>query len=152
MRGKRTGHHHITVAIRNIPAHAGKTGWFLSLAPVMREHPRACGENEPSTPSNSRPSGTSPRMRGKPFVTVDGVPRNRNIPAHAGKTHGLLQIFFQDGEHPRACGENSCQVNIPIGNVGTSPRMRGKRCTWFSLSGPFRNIPAHAGKTDRVGG
>ena len=69
-------------------------------------------------------------MRGKPFVTVDGVPRNT--------------------EHPRACGENSLLCESRAGPAGTSPRMRGKRQNRRPHAHPSRNIPAHAGKTPRI--
>ena len=72
--------------------------------------------------------GTSPRMRGKPFVTVDGVPRNRNIPAYAGKT--------------------GTPTHTKRLLHGTSPRMRGKQIRVVADSVDCGNIPAYAGKTD----
>ena len=49
--------------------------------------------------------------------------------------------------HPRACGENKSSF-IPIfESVGSSPRMRGKRCNSWSATLSSGLIPAHAGKT-----
>ena len=70
----------------NIPAYAGKTHISKSAMAISREHPRVCGEN-PGTPRPvSKPSGTSPRMRGKLAHNKKGERLCGNIPAYAGKT------------------------------------------------------------------
>ena len=87
-------------------------------------------------------------MRGKLHWRGWGVPVQRNIPAHAGKTMGPCGCGVKTEEHPRACGENSWSSSLNLMTPGTSPRMRGKRGPFvYALPKP-RNIPAHAGKTD----
>ena len=133
---------------RNIPAHAGKTHASEACHTICPEHPRARGENHSSQLMACHVTGTSPRTRGKPFVTVDGVPRNRNIPAHAGKTGCTILARMLCGEHPRARGENPHSLSMRGTTCGTSPRTRGKRSAAGIGGAGNRNIPAHAGKTE----
>ena len=74
-------------------------------------------------------------------------PGARNIPAHAGKTHGETIRGVDSGEHPRARGENLTPTNNITVTLGTSPRTRGKLSYWIDYEERHRNIPAHAGKT-----
>ena len=73
-------------AIRNIPAHAGKTSMNPTSGYGKTEHPRARGENPADLHAVRTARGTSPRTRGKPIRAPDCGGWNRNIPAHAGKT------------------------------------------------------------------
>ena len=50
-----------------IPAHAGKTRAGSHSIPAGRAHPRACGENFAPGRMLKFLSGSSPRMRGKPY-------------------------------------------------------------------------------------
>ena len=69
-----------------IPAHAGKTSFFLTDTPRPTAHPRACGENVPIAADAIAPPGSSPRMRGKLRGKRFQIRGERLIPAHAGKT------------------------------------------------------------------
>ena len=84
------GKHRVTVvtspAIRNIPAHAGKTRFFISQPDTLKEHPRARGENVSVVTCLTQARGTSPRTRGKLEGHQATTTLARNIPAHAGKT------------------------------------------------------------------
>ena len=53
---------------RNIPAYAGKTLEIGEAPPGYEEHPRVCGENRNQFSRPVGTIGTSPRMRGKPWV------------------------------------------------------------------------------------
>ncbi len=116
---------------RIIPAHAGQTksGWGMWIKGT--DHPRACGANRSVSHFHASPSGSSPRMRGKPDRDRKGRVAGRIIPAHAGQTLCSL---------PR------------VGEFGSSPRMRGK--PWCLACGACgrRIIPAHAGQTVEVAG
>ena len=92
-----------------------------------QEHPRARGENIPSSLLRLINLGTSPRTRGKHSYGLSPARVGGNIPAHAGKTW----------EYPTAV------VAVP----GTSPRTRGKPAEDIEAAIHERNIPAHAGKT-----
>ena len=130
-----------------IPAHAGKTAVVPGGSWTPEVHPRACGENlDPACAVEGR-CGSSPRMRGKPDPDGNTKTVDRFIPAHAGKTPSGKGGSVLDSVHPRACGENDASVYGRVHEVGSSPRMRGKRecLDWLGLA--FRFIPAHAGKT-----
>ena len=73
-------------ALRNIPAHAGKTSWAWEIASVTPEHPRARGENTRPVVFFGGGNGTSPRTRGKHLQKRHIPCHSGNIPAHAGKT------------------------------------------------------------------
>ena len=86
MRGKRQVCPAVVLACRNIPAYAGKTGPLPQVAPTT--------------------TGTSPRMRGKPFRPATAAQGRGNIPAYAGKTLQSRGVNKRKPEHPRVCGEN----------------------------------------------
>ena len=69
-----------------IPARAGKTTSAPTPSQQRPAHPRACGENAEDYALKSEVAGSSPRVRGKHDPVVDLVPRQRLIPARAGKT------------------------------------------------------------------
>ena len=75
------------VSLRNIPAHAGKTGEYQVTLVAREEHPRARGENVVDSSPLVAVVGTSPRTRGKQLAQLTGIP--------------------SIGEHPRARGENA---------------------------------------------
>ena len=74
------------------PRMRGKQGACCAVAVVFEEHPRACGENGLSRKLVVRRIGTSPRMRGKQRRRRARKCPRRNIPAHAGKTHGAVGV------------------------------------------------------------
>ena len=136
--------------VRLIPARAGKTrlrAWTASSTPA---HPRACGENCPIHGADVPCRGSSPRVRGKLGVDHDPPPRERLIPARAGKTLVGLAFGFDSRAHPRACGENEAVKSLPIQLSGSSPRVRGKHIGHGSGSFDAGLIPARAGKTTAV--
>ena len=86
-------------------------------------------------------------MRGKlPGWGASGG-RGGLIPAHAGKTPNPAKVWDLSWAHPRACGENDFPALDAVETAGSSPRMRGKPCLWYSHARARGLIPAHAGKT-----
>ena len=110
-----------------IPARAGKTTTGASITSPPPAHPRACGEN----------------VGGRSRADVGGL-----IPARAGKTISRYSRACGWGAHPRACGENSGYDLEGFLALGSSPRVRGKRCWSRGRIPRPRLIPARAGKTD----
>ena len=95
--------------------------------------------------------GSSPLTRGKLSDVADVRPRERLIPAHAGKTLPVSPRRSRTRAHPRSRGEN---MGLPIGYVstpGSSPLTRGKRASGWHGASCGGLIPAHAGKTDQRG-
>ena len=48
------------------------------------------------------------------------------IPAHAGKTIGVLHPLGTPAAHPRSRGENLAAASYPVHALGSSPLTRGK--------------------------
>ena len=115
------------LAVRNIPAHAGKTCRKTGAKSALREHPRARGENKIKSAFEWITDGTSPRTRGKSLMPAPPQPQHRNIPAYAGKIPPQREHQPPVWEHPRARGENMIEVLYQWQKEGTSPRTRGKR-------------------------
>ena len=132
---------------RNIPAYAGKTVLYVELFQKCLEHPRVCGENNFIRRNEIPQTGTSPRMRGKRKAYNCWSVYMGNIPAYAGKTRCRWYDAKRSGEHPRVCGENELFSSLFPINLGTSPRMRGKRVLDSDPGTGYGNIPAYAGKT-----
>ena len=130
-----------------IPACAGKTDLSTSSALAAWAHPRVCGENSSVASSRLTCSGSSPRVRGKPwaFDSESGVARL--IPACAGKTWRGRRFPWGSRAHPRVCGENVISHLTAEGVAGSSPRVRGKLDCCTGSRGAYRLIPACAGKT-----
>ena len=118
---------------------------MLTVGPA--DHPRACGENRPVRVEKSGGAGSSPRVRGKRGAGVADRPRERIIPARAGKTSATASTGGSPPDHPRACGENATAAWTGVQAAGSSPRVRGKQAPCGSGEHPPRIIPARAGKT-----
>ena len=80
------------------------------------------------------------------FGPQEEYPR-RFIPAGAGNTPSGSREKQANSVHPRGCGEHTSLFNSSLGQLGSSPRVRGTRTYLkFSISIP-RFIPAGAGNT-----
>ena len=146
MRGKRAPPVRIHAQPRIIPAHAGQTCSRCSPRHAAPDHPRACGANEDTADYAIDEFGSSPRMRGKHMATGLGSVSDRIIPAHAGQTQ-RSKPPRSCTDHPRACGANVRDNAAGAPEVGSSPRMRGKRRPARPWSATRGIIPAHAGQT-----
>ena len=87
MRGKAFAPSGILTMTRIPPAYAGKRVLAAGHTPVVRDHPRLCGEK------NVEPKRTDQKFR----IT----------PAYAGKRCGVLSKKAMTKDHPRLCGEKS---------------------------------------------
>ena len=147
VRGKRCNPCRHRQPARIIPARAGQT-WPCTRARTSRpDHPRACGANPAVMVMEVSPSGSSPRVRGKPFRTIPGRAGVRIIPARAGQTLRRGQWHRHDADHPRACGANLVPFSLRLWWFGSSPRVRGKLDDVRLDDAANRIIPARAGHT-----
>ncbi len=89
-------------------------------------------------------------MRGKRHSGWAYHCARRIIPAHAGQTLRRHPPRRLTPDHPRACGANAGTCFTSCASVGSSPRMRGKRCDPSPRRRPRRIIPAHAGQTSQL--
>ena len=132
---------------RITPADAGKTVYRCLPAERYTDHPRGCGENRLPEFSASSTSGSPPQVRGKPADCCMMQGMARITPAGAGKTAcqaGCTPIL---PDHPRGCGENRMSRECRLSDLGSPPRMRGKRLTVECNEKTDRITPADAGKT-----
>ena len=53
-------------------------------------------------------------------------------------------------DHPRVCGENIQKALVDYVELGSPPRVRGKRDTQHARASPDRITPACAGKTSFI--
>ena len=90
---------------RITPACAGKSQKTLVKIPILKDHPRMCGEKAPCPPIAERTGGSPPHVRGKVDINVAEELSRRITPACAGKR--LYEKDARGGtrDHPRMCGE-----------------------------------------------
>ena len=111
---------------RLIPAHAGKTRFADAAGLRAPAHPRSRGENNALGRRCHVGEGSSPLTRGKPPRRVRPRRRYGLIPAHAGKTGGIVFAWNYSAAHPRSRGENDRRRARAPGLCGSSPLTRGK--------------------------
>ena len=134
-----------------IPAHAGKTCPRTRRAWAAPAHPRSRGENFRCCLAAILSDGSSPLTRGKRSCRAFAKKVGRLIPAHAGKTGSVWVPRRASAAHPRSRGENSKLVAQDASVSGSSPLTRGKLNGATTGADATRLIPAHAGKTRRLG-
>ncbi len=114
--------------------------------PLVRDHPRVCGEKLHAVVFSNYSEGSPPRMRGKEASVPRVYGPSGITPAYAGKsiiTHDLAALCK---DHPRVCGEKFSGKTSNTFHPGSPPRMRGKvNCPGF-LSNVPGITPAYAGK------
>ena len=130
-----------------IPACAGKTYPKPDANRPTRAHPRVCGENTRRSAHQTVKGGSSPRVRGKRGIVQAARIVPGLIPACAGKTVARHGETYCTRAHPRVCGENATAIETKTRELGSSPRVRGKRWLKHPLRCRGRLIPACAGKT-----
>ena len=86
MRGARNAESKGGIGSGIIPADAGSTRPSAGRASHGRDHPRGCGEHEQLADRVMRGEGSSPRMRGALYATLDDLRQIGIIPADAGST------------------------------------------------------------------
>ena len=91
--------------------------------------------------------GSSPRLRGTGAGVNMVAFGNRFIPAPAGNSVIRAPPAVLVAVHPRACGEQPCQLPPPKAISGSSPRLRGTGDLPGHRSPSQRFIPAPAGNS-----
>ena len=135
----------VTFTCRFIPAPAGNSRSEIQAPCGSTVHPRACGEQSRTLPWTTRPTGSSPRLRGTVSPHDEAEPRTRFIPAPAGNSPELHRGSGRWPVHPRACGEQLTVAGLWPLSIGSSPRLRGTDRPEHVGVGRSRFIPAPAG-------
>ena len=106
IRGKWVAPRCFCLGVRIIPANTGKMLRLRRPRQRGRDHPREYGENLSTRAATARPSGSSPRIRGK--LPLQGVCSGgrRIIPANTGKMLKIEGLWYWVPDHPREYGEN----------------------------------------------
>ena len=115
---------------------------------TMRDHPRVCGEHLPERYPWMLCRGSSPRMRGTHSRRLQRRHPQGIIPAHAGNTPHTTCSWSRNWDHPRVCGEHTCNAPMMHNAMGSSPRMRGTRHGRGVDAALPGIIPAYAGNTE----
>ena len=97
---------------RFIPACAGNTYWESQRQSALTVHPRVCGEHVASAHQRPGSAGSSPRVRGTPFIDRRTDLTLRFIPACAGNTAHRRTASAASAVHPRVCGEHALTLNL----------------------------------------
>ena len=117
-----------------IPAGAGHLPSAFASSCAISDHPRRCGAFLRIRALPSRPSGSSPQVRG-----ILGTHQRRRdlagiIPAGAGHFPLALNCGISSGDHPRRCGAFPPKpLQTPL-ILGSSPQVRGFFCLSLSFS------------------
>ena len=117
---------------------------FLSLK-RRAVHPRVCWEQQATSPGDSAPSGSSPRVRGTVGLRLHIRGPHRFIPACAGNRRTGRTAASARPVHPRVCGEQTYPGRVTDVVSGSSPRVRGTGPPARTCRRPHRFIPACAG-------
>ena len=129
------------------PACAGKSRLQGSNLQLPGDHPRVCGEKNPSSRTVQDVEGSPPRVRGKglhvrQYLCCVGI-----TPACAGKSGLQGGAAPRLRDHPRVCGEKAsggCGYSCP---AGSPPRVRGKDADHHRCVDVPGITPACAGKS-----
>ena len=147
VRGKGYSDIRILTPQRITPACAGKRAAIDALGPLVRDHPRVCGEKFSGKTSNTFHPGSPPRVRGKVPPITKRLLLFRITPACAGKSDGLGWHSCCPGDHPRVCGEKEQISSRQDDPRGSPPRVRGKVADHLNIARGPGITPACAGKS-----
>ena len=132
---------------RIIPARAGFTATFTSIAATRSDHPRSRGVYEADQDAREHQSGSSPLARGLHSCPGWMTCWMRIIPARAGFTRSRTCRTPWSADHPRSRGVYyMCTYRTKYGS-GSSPLARGLRGDLLLDHDGRGIIPARAGFT-----
>ena len=146
MRGKAGRLCTMTQRCRITPAYAGKRAPVVVRTPIVRDHPRLCGEKGIWKTGSKQLLGSPPPMRGKDLLVVQPCTADGITPAYAGKSLHVIRFFVNIQDHPRLCGEKAFTAGSEHGGRGSPPPMRGKDVITKDGKTYARITPAYAGK------
>ncbi len=146
VRGKLNNPVDFLLGKRSIPAGAGEADKDRHRVPRSGVNPRGCGGSPDTNSVNGKMSGQSPRVRGKPRLSVGFELDMRSIPAGAGEALAKVRERARPKVNPRGCGGSAVEGLRKGDCRGQSPRVRGKRRASSGPAGPSRSIPAGAGE------
>ena len=133
-------------ALRITPAWAGKSPDPPTPPTSGGDHPRVGGEKLLAGVVPLKEVGSPPRGRGKVLLSMIFFFALRITPAWAGKSPDPPTPPTSGGDHPRVGGEKLLAGVVPLKEVGSPPRGRGKVSAGGARTVNGRITPAGAGK------
>ena len=85
VRGEAGGKSKVPTGQRITPACAGRRPQLVAVTPIVKDHPRVCGEKEHDHSRSFSFFGSPPRVRGEELSESDYLQRRRITPACAGR-------------------------------------------------------------------
>ena len=149
MRGKGVRRGKWQNAYRITPAYAGKRTGLICKYPLVRDHPRLCGEKDRANKKMHVVQGSPPPMRGKEVIKATKNLPARITPAYAGKSAVVELLLITRQDHPRLCGEKPFSQDIFPPVPGSPPPMRGKEAGSGRGKGSWRDHPRLCGEKDK---
>ncbi len=110
---------------RFIPACTGNTHYHMPFYLMLTVHPRVYGEYASAASRSIIHAGSSPRVRGIPYLAPYILFYLRFIPACTGNTVLTLRTYCLKPVHPRVYGEYCLPPSFAPRRDGSSPRVRG---------------------------
>ena len=111
---------------RITPAYAGKRTGLICKYPLVRDHPRLCGEKDRANKKMHVVQGSPPPMRGKAIFARYFSARSGITPAYAGKSYRQSGRQRDTRDHPRLCGEKRIHLSHFRVMYGITPAYAGK--------------------------
>ena len=94
--------------------------------------------------------GTSPHLRGNPYLTLASSSERRDIPAPTGQPIDYCLADVRLTGHPRTYGATTSAHLATLDKAGTSPHLRGNQRIGQSKRRAYRDIPAPTGQPRKV--
>ena len=111
---------------RITPACAGKSGCYVRIYRVIRDHPRMRGEKGRVQDYGGRYMGSPPHARGKVPAVIVYFRQKGITPACAGKRQAQSRLIPVTLDHPRMRGEKFTCDSSDSSSGGSPPHARGK--------------------------
>ena len=146
VRGNRVDRGRRCVRQGSIPACAGEPQRQSLVCQRLGVYPRVCGGTPQHIGVVTFTPGLSPRVRGNHKYDGYAILDQRSIPACAGEPTLMPQPEHSITVYPRVCGGTAQVFNLPFGERGLSPRVRGNLNISYVCRYPVGSIPACAGE------
>ena len=115
----------INLNSRFIPTSVGNTFTISVTFSAVSVHPHVCGEHLYFIDNKQPLIGSSPRLWGTLFKSLNHVQFLRFIPTSVGNTVPCGMPHRLQPVHPHVCGEHCMKSFMPLSPPGSSPRLWG---------------------------
>ena len=135
-----------------ISACAEQTGACPFVDVGLEDHLRVCGADPLTLNGTGSPYGSSPRVRSRPYATLELLPQQGIISACAEQTRSSCATSGLNKDHLRVCGADPREAMMGMTSAGSSPRVRSRPSLFRCGRTARRIISACAEQTPTHGG